>query len=65
MTNEIKVLALFFLTNILHSFQSQRMVMPKNVQTTTQLHSFYMMYSAYKLNNQGENIQLCPIPFPV
>ena len=27
--------------------------------------AFSMMYSAYKLNKQGDNIQPCPIPFPV
>ena len=27
--------------------------------------AFHMMYSAYKLNNQGDNIQLCRTPFPV
>ena len=27
--------------------------------------AFYMMYSAYKLNKQGENIQLWYIPFPI
>ena len=43
MPNEIKVLALFFLTNMIHSFQSQRTVLLKKVQTTTQLYSFYML----------------------
>ena len=38
------------------SFQSQRRAMPINVQTSTQLHSFHMMYSAYKLNKQGDNL---------
>ena len=27
--------------------------------------SFYMMYSAYKLNKQGDNIQPCHTPFPI
>ena len=27
--------------------------------------AFHMMYSAYKLNKQGDNIQPCCIPFPV
>ena len=27
--------------------------------------AFHMMYSAYKLNNQGDNIQTCHIPFPI
>ena len=27
--------------------------------------AFHMMYSAYKLNKQGDNIQLCHSPFPV
>ena len=27
--------------------------------------AFCMMYSAYKLNNQGDNIQLCHILFPI
>ena len=54
------------------SFQSQRRAMPKNVQTTAQLLfllavlipacassslAFHMMYSAYKLNMLGDNIQ--------
>ena len=39
------------------SFQSQRKAMPKKAQTTTQLHSFHMLYTAYKLNNQGDNMQ--------
>ena len=26
---------------------------------------FHMMYSAYKLNKQGDNIQQCCTPFPV
>ena len=29
------------------SFQSQRRAMPKNVQTTTQLHSIHMVASLY------------------
>ena len=37
------------------SFQSQRKAMPKNAQTTVQFCSFLMMYSAYKLNKQGDN----------
>ena len=27
--------------------------------------AFHMMYSAYKLNKQGDNIQPCCIPFPI
>ena len=27
--------------------------------------AFHMIYSAYKLNNQGENIEPCCITFPV
>ena len=27
--------------------------------------AFHKMYSAYKLNNQGDNIQLSRTPFPV
>ena len=27
--------------------------------------AFHMMYSAYKLNKQGDSIQLCHIPFPI
>ena len=27
--------------------------------------SFHMMYSAYKLNKQGDNIQPCCTPFPI
>ena len=27
--------------------------------------AFHMMYPAYKLNKQGDNIQLCCIPFPI
>ena len=26
---------------------------------------FHMMFSAYKLNNQGDSIQLCRTPFPI
>ena len=39
------------------SFQSQRKAVPKNVQNVTQLCSFHMMYSACKLNKQGDNVQ--------
>ena len=27
--------------------------------------AFHIMYSAYRLNKQGGNIQPCPIPFPI
>ena len=27
--------------------------------------AFYMMYSAYKLNKQGDNMQPCLTPFPI
>ena len=27
--------------------------------------AFCMIYPAYKLNKQGDNIQPCPYPFPV
>ena len=47
------------------SFQSQRKTVPKNVQTTVQLHSFHMMYSAYKFNRQGDNIQPWCTAFPI
>ena len=38
---------LFFLSG--HRIQSQRKAMPKNVQTTTQLHSFHMLASCVQL----------------
>ena len=34
-------------TGKVFSFQSQRRAMPKNVQTTTQLHSVHMVASLY------------------
>ena len=50
------------------SFQSQRRVMPKNVQTTTQLHSFHMLVKkctkSFKLGFSSMwtvNFQMCKL----
>ena len=43
------------------SFQSQRKAMPKNAQTTTQLHSFHM---PVKYNTQNSPSQALPVHEP-
>ena len=42
-------------------------ISPSNLDSSMDSASpaFHMMYSAYKLNNQGDNIQSCQTPFPI
>ena len=44
------------------SFQSQRKAMPKNVQTTAQLHSFHMLANAQNSPSQASAIMNCELP---
>ena len=42
-------------------------ISPSNLDSSMDSASpaFHMMYSAYKLNNQGDYIQSCQTPFPI
>ena len=44
------------------SFQSQRKAMPKNAQTTTQLHSSHTLANAQNSPNQTSAIHECELP---